>query len=104
MRDDRLSAFFRGHSETSKRRLSQHFIEFLCGEAGGPFHFTGMPLTVAHEGLGITHQDFEIFCELLRESCQKHKLTKAETEELVALARQFEKEVVQEYKTATEAV
>src|SRR5882672_7069903 len=76
MRDERLSAFFRGHSASSKRRLSQHFIEFLCEKAGGPFHFTGIPLMYAHEGLEITHEDFELFCNLFRESCQKHKFSK----------------------------
>jgi hemoglobin len=103
MRHERLSAFFRGHSTTSKQRLSQHFIEFICAQAGGPFHLTGMPLITAHEGLEITHEDFEIFCDLFRESCQKHKLSKAETSELLALVQQFEKDIVQGYDSKIKA-
>ena len=40
MRDERLKLFFAGHNDTSKVRLKQRFIDFICADLGGPVHST----------------------------------------------------------------
>jgi hemoglobin len=95
MRDSRLKQFFRGHNETSKRRLKQRFIDFVCERAGGPVLYTGADLKTAHEGLEISKADFAAFEEIVRESAEANKFTAKETSALLKVMRRFAKDVVE---------
>ena len=95
MRDERMRLFFHGHNDTSKERLKQRFIDFICEQAGGPVHYTGDDLKTAHQGLGITGADFKVLEEIFRDAAAKHKLTTEETTALLKFIGGFKRDIVQ---------
>jgi hypothetical protein len=94
MREGHLAEFFRGHSDRSRKRLSQHFIELICAKAGGTFHFTGTDALDAHRGLRISEEDWNAFIAIFQESCAKHSVADAEGKELLLLINTFKQDVV----------
>lgn len=60
-----LSHLFGGHSMDSQLRQRQLVVELLCQHTGGPCIYIGRPLRTAHEGLGITSEDWETFMTII---------------------------------------
>lgn len=56
--DPQLSKFFVGLNEESKKRVRQHFIDFLCANTGGPCLYLGQDMKTAHKGLRITEGEW----------------------------------------------
>ena len=52
--DPGLGKFFVGLNDTSKQRVRQHVIDFLCNATGGPCLYLGQDMKTAHKGLHIT--------------------------------------------------
>lgn len=98
MRHERLKIYFKGHSSASKRRLTQNFLGFVCERAGGPGVYGGPDIKTAHEGLGITSEEWNIFFNLVRETAAKQKLTATQTDELLKLLGSSEKDIVEDGK------
>lgn len=57
--DESLKRFLEPLDDTEMRRLRQNTVDFICENTGGPCFYTGEDLAEAHEGTGITAQDWE---------------------------------------------
>src|SRR5436190_17595579 len=57
--DKMLGRFVVGLSDDSKKKLRQHFVEFLCNATGGPCVYIGRDMKTSHAGLGITEDDWK---------------------------------------------
>jgi hemoglobin len=53
--DSQLATYF---EEVDFARLKRHQVLLVTKVLGGPDNYTGRPLDAAHDGLGITHDDF----------------------------------------------
>ena len=57
--DKLIAPFLTGLSNDSKKKLRQHFVDFLCAAAGGPCVYTGRDMKTSHAGLGITSAQWD---------------------------------------------
>jgi len=92
--DKRFTKFFVGHSKDSIKRIRMHVIEQLCEAAGGPCNYTGRTMRAAHEGLGITSEDWDESVKHLVASLDKFKVPQAEKDELLAVVSTLKKDIV----------
>lgn len=60
--DAQLSHYFKGINEAELRR---HQVLFLAQALGGPKQYDGRDLAVAHAGLGITSEDYDLVVDYL---------------------------------------
>ena len=47
--DPQLARFFAGMNNASKKRVRQHFVDFLCEISGGPCAYHGRDMKTAHD-------------------------------------------------------
>jgi hemoglobin len=104
MRDSQLGVYFKGHNEQGKRRLRQHFIDFLIEATGGPTYYTGTDLALAHKGLAIPESDFDMTLRLVEDALTKHRIAKPEGEELLALFGSLRSRIVEAETQVKQAV
>ena len=81
--DKKLGVYFKGLSNDSKRRLIAHLTDFVCSATGGPCIYTGRDMKTAHEGLGITEEDWDRFVKITKEVLDKFKLPAREQQEFL---------------------
>lgn len=62
---ERLRRFLEGASEEDLRRVRQNTVDFLCQETGGPCFYTGKDMDEAHEGKGVSAEDWDEASELM---------------------------------------
>jgi len=92
--DPQLSRFFTGASTDSKKRIRQLVVDQLCAATGGPCVYIGRSMKVAHEGLGITENDWKASVAHLVESLDKFKVPQKEKDELLAIASSLKPDIV----------
>lgn len=63
-----LGKFFEGHGQEF---IEQRQTAFMAEKMGGPAEYRGHPLDMAHRGMFITAELFELRAELLREALQE---------------------------------
>jgi hemoglobin len=81
--DKKLGVYFKGLSNDSKRRLIAHLTDFVCSATGGPCIYTGRDMKTAHEGLGITEEDWDRFVKITKEVLDKFKVPAREQQEFL---------------------
>ena len=72
--DPSLGKFFVGLNDTSKQRVRQHVINFLCNATGGPCLYLGQDMKTAHKGLHITEAEWNTSAQLLVDTLNKFKV------------------------------
>ena len=72
--DPSLGKFFVGLNDTSKQRVRQHVIDFLCNATGGPCLYLGQDMKTAHKGLHITEAEWKTSAQLLVDTLNKFKV------------------------------
>ncbi len=63
--DQQLAPYFRGMGTDTARRTRQLILDWVVEKTGGPSIFTGRPLKVSHEGMGISSEDYAVFLGLV---------------------------------------
>jgi hemoglobin len=58
--DPQLGGYFKGMSLDTKRKARQLIVDFIAERVGGPVIYTGRPMKVLHEGLGISRDDYAV--------------------------------------------
>ena len=76
--DPTLAKFFTGLNDTSKQRVRQHVIDFLCNATGGPCLYLGQDMKTAHKGLHITEAEWNTSAQHLVETLNKFKVPQAQ--------------------------
>ena len=82
--DPQLGRFFTGLNDTSKARVEDHVIDFLCVATGGPCIYTGQDMKTSHTGLHITEADWNSSAAHLTETLNKFKVPQKEQDEVMA--------------------
>lgn len=90
-----LGRFVVGLSDDSKKKLRQHFVEFLCNATGGSCIYMGRDMKTVHTGLGITDEDWKESIKLLNETLDKFKVPEKERKEVVAAIESLRGDVVE---------
>ena len=76
--DPELGKFFVGLNDSSKQRVRQHVIDFLCNATGGPCLYLGQDMKTAHKGLHITDAEWNASAQHLVETLNKFKVPQAQ--------------------------
>ena len=92
--DPDLAKFFAGHSIASQKRLRQLVVEKICEAGGGPCFYTGRTMKEAHNGLGITDEQWATATKHFLAMLEKFQVPKQEHDELMALFTGFKGDVV----------
>ena len=90
-----LGRFVVGLSDDSKKKLRQHFVEFLCNAAGGSCVYMGRDMKTSHKGLGITEEDWKESVKLLVETLDKFKVPEKEKGEVLTAVGSLKKDIVE---------
>ena len=90
-----LGRFVVGLSEDSKKKLRQHFVDFICNATGGPCLYIGRDMKTTHTGLGIDEKDWEEGVKLLGETLDHFKVPATEKGELVGAVAALKKDIVE---------
>lgn len=93
--DKQLNRFFMGHSTDSKNRIRQQMVEFICNAAEGPCNYTGRDLYIAHSGLSITEDDWEIGTKLLIDTLNKFNVSEKEKETILNVVSDLKDDIVE---------
>ena len=89
-----LGKFLKGLSNDSKKKLRQHFVDFLCNATGGPCVYTGRDMKTSHAGLGITESDWNASVVDLTATLDKFKVPAKEKQEVLAAVATLKKDIV----------
>ena len=60
--DDRLAGYFEG---VEMARLKRHQVALVSQVMGGPVEYSGRDLSAAHQGMGISTEDFAVVVDHL---------------------------------------
>lgn len=82
--DKGLSRFFMGVGNDSRKRIRQLVVDQLCEATGGPCFYIGRTMKAAHQGLGITENDWKAAVDLLVATLEKFKVPQKEKDEVLA--------------------
>ena len=58
--DPKLAVYWKGKSLDSRRRGDKLLTDFLCAAFEGPVEYFGPDMKTAHEGLGITEEEWNL--------------------------------------------
>lgn len=97
-KDKKLSKFFVGFSNDSKKKIRQHIVDFLCLATGGPCAYTGRDMKTVHTGIGITGEEWDISVKHLTATLNKFKVPEKETNEVLTAIGGLKKDIVEEPK------
>ncbi len=90
-----LGRFVVGLSDDSKKKLRQHFVEFLCNATGGSCIYIGRDMKTAHKGLGISEEDWQESVKILVETLDKFKVPEKEKDEVLAAVSGLKKDIIE---------
>jgi hemoglobin len=94
LNDPQLQGFFKGLNDESKKRLRQHFVDFICEKTGGPCAYHGRDMKTAHTGLKITEADWQAAVKDLTATLDKFKVPEQEKSELLGAVSQQKPDIV----------
>jgi len=92
--DPQLSKFFVGLNDESKKRVRQHFIDFLCNSTGGPCLYLGQDMKTAHKGLHITDGEWNAAAADLTATLDKFKVPDKEKNEVLSAVTALKPQIV----------
>lgn len=75
-------------------RVKEKLVEQVCSLAGGPCKYTGDPMAQVHRGLKITHAEFDLLVQFLREALDRARVGVAEKNELLRLLAPMKRDIV----------
>ena len=93
--DARLSKYFIGHGENSRRRLRQLQVDMICEATGGPCFYTGRDMKTTHKGLGITGEDWQAIITHVYGVFELFKVPEAEQNEVMAIVNNLKSDIVE---------
>ena len=93
--DKLIAPFLVGLSSDSKKKLRQHFVDFLCSAAGGPCVYTGRDMKTAHAGLSITSAQWDSSVKDVTATLVKFKVPDKEKQEVLNLIAGLKKDIVE---------
>lgn len=90
-----------GRFWTSPRSVDTHnrerqlAVDFVAASAGGPTFYLGRDMKLAHEGMGITEEDYAAFMRCLLATMDTFEVPEPERGEVVAFITSLEAQIVE---------
>jgi hemoglobin len=76
-------------------QLKGHLVAFLGQAFGGPQKYAGRSMKEAHKGMRITQAEFDALAGDLKATLEKHKVGKAEMDEIMKIAASTAGDIVE---------
>ena len=92
--DKQIGRFLVGLSDSSKARLRQNFVDFVCQATGGPCVYTGRDMKTSHAGMGITEKDWDGTVKHLVATLDKFAVPAKEKDEVLTTVSTLKKDIV----------
>jgi hemoglobin len=70
-------------------------IDQVCEATGGPCHYNGRNMKVAHAGMGVTKGEFSALVDDLVATLKQFKVPSAEQDELLAILGPLKADIVE---------
>jgi hemoglobin len=93
--DPKLWVYWKGKSLDSRRRGDQLLIDFLCAAFGGPVFYAGPDMKTSHQGLGITHEEWDIALGHIGATLDALGVAAREKGEVLAAAESLKGDIVE---------
>lgn len=90
--DQRISTCF---AQANRARLEQLLVDQICQASGGPCTYGGRDMKTAHQGMGISSDDFVALLQDLLASLDTFKIGDREKRELLTLLRPLQSDIVE---------
>ena|SRR5438105_12896170 len=91
-KDDRINLKF---ARTDLGRLKKMLIDQVCEATGGPCHYGGRSMKVAHAGMGVTNGEFDALIDDLVATLKQFNVGKREQDELLGVLGPLKPEIVE---------
>lgn len=92
--DRQLVVFFEDLNDAAKQRVRQMLVDQLCAASGGPCLYVGQDMRTAHQGLGITEDDWNRAVGHLVATLELFQVPQRERQELIAAIAALKNEIV----------
>lgn len=76
-------------------QLKGHLVAFMGQAFGGPQKYTGRSMKDSHKGMRITQGEFDALAADLKATLEKHKVGKAEMDEIMKIAASTAGDIVE---------
>lgn len=93
--DSQLGGYWKGQSNSTKRRDRQLIVDFLVEAFGGPAYYNGRDMKQVHEGIGISDSDWDLFAKHAVATLEKFGVQGKEREEFLAAADSLKGDIVE---------
>jgi hemoglobin len=93
--DARLSKYFIGHGENSRKRLRQLQVDMICEATGGPCFYTGRDMKTTHRGLGINGEEWQVMISHILAVLETFKVPEAEQKEIMKIISNLKIDIVE---------
>ena len=95
-RDSLFDRFFADATDGSTEELRWMIVDFMCEETGGPCIYTGRDMKAAHEGIGVTKEEWDRAIALFGESMSAQRVPAQEAQDLATLIVPLESDIVEQ--------
>jgi hemoglobin len=82
-------------SADTNNRERQLAVDFVAASAGGPTFYLGRDMKLAHQGMGITVEDYAAFMRCLSATLARFEVPEPERGEVVAFVTSLEAQIVE---------
>src|SRR6266851_1969813 len=93
--DPQIGAYWKGQSNDSRQRGRELVIDFLCRILGGPDIYTGRDMKTAHEGLGISNDNWDAFMEHMQETLTELQVPSEVLEGILKVIASLKEQIVE---------
>ena len=90
-----LGRFWKGRSTYGVLREEKLLVAYLSAAAGGPAHYVGRDMKLAHQHLNISRDDWEIFETILSTTLEALSVPDTERHDVIAFAESLRDEIVE---------
>lgn len=94
-KDPLIARYFKGHGESSKKKLRQLQVDMICEATGGPCYYTGRDMKTVHKGMGIEGADWAAIITHLVEVLNSLKVPDLEQKEVLGLINGLKNDIVE---------
>ena len=96
--DKQLGRFFVGHSTASLQHIRQLVVDQLCAATGGPCVYIGRDMKTAHQGMGISEDDWNAAVKDLVATLEHFKVPEKEKSDLLSALSTLKPDIVEQKK------
>jgi hemoglobin len=93
--DPQLGRFRAHRGEDGIMREKRLLIDFLCANVGGPMYYRGRDMALAHRGMRISDNDWNVFLVHAAATLAKLQVPEAEQHDVVEFVQSLRKECVE---------